>query len=119
MKTLFLGVVLVVMQTAPPIPRQAADNPTGAREAAQQDSPTNKHQPKSSPMILDEAQPQVDSGGAKDIAREDAGDAVRVSEPASMLITRGWADWAYWFFALSLAVFAGFQVWLVGGHLKT
>jgi hypothetical protein len=116
MKLLALTVLLAVMQAAPPVPRQTANNPTGAAANVQSKSTADQAQPAPSPASL-----KADSNGPTNADsgeqhHENAEHPVSVTKLPPVTLNpskRDAADWGYWAFSLLLVAVGFLQVWLL------
>jgi hypothetical protein len=121
MKALSFAVILVVMQTGPPVPRQTPDSPTRAA--------TNVHvQSKRSQALLlpspattqtNSNRPAESDSGKQ--GQQDAEHSVVISKlPAVALDApkRDWADWGTWGFNGLLVAVGVFQVFLLFWTLR-
>jgi hypothetical protein len=110
---LILAVLLTVLQTAPPVPRQTTDSSAQAGKQGQKQGGSN--QPKAAPAPA----PLPAGGGGPSQAngdnqrKEDGQYAVRVRELPPVSVTRDWADWGYWAFGALLVLVGFLQVWLL------
>ena len=93
MKPLFLAVLLSVVQAAPPVPRQAADNPAGCSKAVQKDA-RSKQEPTSTLPVHDAASSPTNEQTGKTPTKTDALETVPIRESAAMPHLDSW-DKAY------------------------
>jgi hypothetical protein len=115
MKLLVFAVVLAVMQTAPLVPRKAADSTAGTRQSIKDQASSNKRPaPIPAPPVNTDAT-SGDKAKSYGIRADNAQQAIRVTELPSVSVhpQRDWADWGYWVFSGLLVIVGGLQVWLL------
>jgi hypothetical protein len=108
MKLLLLAVLLSVMQTAPPVLRQAPDNPTAHGQSINKDSSQNQA-PIAPPSVQNTTAPEKDSQSRNGQPKTDAQETIVVRElpPVTVNASSDWWSRAY-------VVLTGFLV-LIGG----
>lgn len=97
MKLALITVFLTVMQTAPPVPRQAAD--TSAQDAQQlkKNSPSDKQPVSPSPPLASFSEkPKRNEQPPDDKTSLNAEQSIRIREVPPVSISRDWADWILW-----------------------
>jgi hypothetical protein len=122
MRILVFAVLLSVVQTTAPIPRQTPDNPASTNGNVQEktkdkDTPTNP-----TPPLVNQDQSKTPNGDAKQQGTHDAEHSVAVSKlpPVTVLPTkRDWADWGYLAFSCLLVIVGALQIWLLQRQLRT
>ncbi len=107
MKYIVLTVLLAVVQTLPPVPRQAANSTDGTAQNARKNSngnqaPSAKLTTTLNPIASKPEQNPSDAPSSKDTEQ-----SIRVRELPSVSVHRDWADWVLWVFN-GLLVIAGF-----------
>jgi hypothetical protein len=107
MKAIIFAVLLTVMQTAPPVPRQATNTPTQnadkvKKNAAQDKQPIALNTP---PADVSE-KPKRDEASASEKAAPNTEQTIRIRELPTVSVTRDWADWILWFASALLAAVA-------------
>jgi hypothetical protein len=112
-----LAVFLTVVQTAPPIPRKAADNSAQVATQVKNESTT-----KQAPALPSPAPLKTDSDGppktdSKEQRPNNAEHTVGISKLPPVSVTRDWADWGVWVFSLLLVVVGVLQVGLLRSTL--
>src|SRR6266478_5587709 len=118
MKLLALAMFLAVIEAAPPIPRQAADNPAQTTTNVKSKSAPDQAEPLPSLASVkrDSSGPtKADSGEQRP---EDAQHTIGISKLPPVTITKDWADWGVWVFSGLLVAVGFLQVWLLYGTLK-
>jgi hypothetical protein len=116
MKPLALTVLLAIVQASPPVPRQASDNPAGARPKIERNAQKAENPSADLPSGGEPMGSASANRNAGEQANKDAHHDIAASEPRPVMIThprRDLADWAYWGFSLLLAVVGALQVWLL------
>jgi hypothetical protein len=106
------AVIFAVMQTAVPVPRKAADNPTQVNTQSKSNSaPGQKGVPAPTSTKRDSNGPTANDSIQQ--GQNDAQHTVRISKLPPISVARDWADWGVWVFSLLLVIVGGFQVWLL------
>jgi hypothetical protein len=116
MKYVVLSILLALVQTLPPVPRQAANNSAGTSCRIQSQISPNKTPPAQSPPPVNaNAAPSHDANRSEQ-GTDNSQHSISVSKlpPVTVVTTkRDWADWGYWVFSGLLVVVGGLQVWLL------
>lgn len=131
MKLIALAVLLAIMQSGPPVPRQPTDHSASAgtktqSQAKSEKAPAQKSTPsvnpgQSSTLATSEDQTQRHDSAGNGQGNDNAEHSASISKlPAVTVATpkRDWADWGYWAFSLCLAVVGGLQVLLLCWTLR-
>ena len=113
MKYFILTMLLAVVQTAPPIPRKAANSATSSSQKVQKKTGGNQ-----APTAPSESQVNASAAPNHEAARNEQGtdnaqNSVSVSKLPPVTITapkRDWVDWGFWVFNLLLVVVGALQV---------
>jgi hypothetical protein len=116
MKFLILAVWLTVLQTSPPIPRQAPKSATGASKGVQNDASNKETKTNRPATTINTQAPEGDQPYTDKQRKEDAQYSVRIRELPPVTVPspkKDWTDWGTWGFNLLLAVTSGFQAWLL------
>ena len=112
-KLIILAVVLAVMQTAPPVPRQTPNNPTSASQGANDQSGPN-NAPATPPQAPVNANAAPEDRQSHDsVGKQDAQKPIRVIELPPVSITKDKLDRIYWLFSALLVVVGFLQVLLL------
>lgn len=118
MEKLILAVILAVVQTSPPTPRQAPNNPTGAAHPSQEErSPKNNVATQPVPVTNPSQSPSAQRNEAEHSA-ENAQNAITVRELPPVSITRNRADWGYWLFSLGMLIVGTLQAFILGFTIR-
>src|SRR5947208_1587636 len=104
MKFLITAVLLTVMQTAPPVPRQTPDGRAEASASGQNHAQTTKTEPTQHPSPA-----QIIASPANHAQRNNNGDGntgqpVSISKLPAVSVERDLADWLSWGFNILLVV---------------
>ena len=118
MKTLLFAVFLAVVQTPPPVPRKAADNPTSASHKLNSQASPDKPAPTAPPPVVNVETPKENENTGDRIRAADAQKSVRISELPSVSVRPGWRDDASLFFSLTLVIVTAIQAYLLCYTLK-
>jgi len=121
MVALFLAVFLSVMQAAPPVPRQIANNSTSAGSMVQSNTIGDKTPSRSSVTATDTHAAVSDKKSTDGQTNNNAEQSVTISKLPTVTVSspkRDWADWGYWAFNLLLVIVGGLQVVLLWGTLR-
>lgn len=113
MKMLILAVILAVMQAAPPIPRQTADNSAGTGANVKSESAPDQAKSLPTPVALKTNSNGTSKTDSGDKHPEDAEHTVGISKLPPVSVTKDWADWGVWVFSGLLVAVSFLQVWLL------
>jgi len=105
-KFLIVAVLLTVLQTVPPVPRQAADSPASTSRKIQKKGNNNQAPPApSQPPNNTTAAPTPNDKGQNQTA-DDAQHAIVIRKPIPVSVSthRDWFDWGVWVFSGLLVV---------------
>src|ERR1700722_4545512 len=114
MKWLCLAVLLTVLQTTSPIPRQTADSSASTSKKVQKKTQQNQAPPASSapPVNTTTAPTHENEGNQQGTKNTDNSVVVREFPPVMVNLKRDWVDVSVWLFD-GLLVFVGFLQWCV------
>jgi hypothetical protein len=119
MKILALAVLLAVVQTGPPVPRKATDNPTHASSNVKDDSQSDKAPTHDSvTAVKTPANGPTESNGDQQSGK-DGEHTVGISKLPPVSVTKDWADWGVWAFSGLLVIVGFLQIWLLRGTLRS
>jgi hypothetical protein len=121
MKIIVLGMLLTVMQAAPPVPRKAADNSTQAPANSKTQSKPSKAPSLPSPAPTETSGNRPTKPDGSEESQKYSEHPIVISKlPAVALATpkRDWADWGVWIFSGLLTVVGFLQVGLLYYTLK-
>lgn len=131
MKLIALAVLLAIMQSVPPVPRQPTDDSASAGSKIQSQAKSEKAPAQKSAPSVNAGQPSTLAASEDQTQRHDSAGSgqrndntehsVNISKPPAVTIAtpkRDWADWGYWAFNLCLAVVGGLQVLLLCWTLR-
>ncbi len=110
MYVVLITVFWAVMQTTPPIPRQATDNPANTADNAKKQTDTDKNQPTTPATVADPKQPPKQENAHETIKTDDTAQSIRVRELPAVSVKKDWTDYFYWGFSGLLAVVGVLQV---------
>jgi hypothetical protein len=122
MEKLVLAVILTIMQTAPPVPGNASNNPTAASPNIKNDAKKVQNHPTNLSVTSKQMDPVSPDRNTGKQGNKDAEHTIGISKLPPVTVnrpSRDLADWAYWGFSALLAVVGGLQVWLLLGTLTT
>lgn len=119
MNFLILTVILAIVQTAAPIPRQAPDSPTATSPDNKNQSQNDKAPPDAPSLINNQEQTDTANRHGNQQTTENTPNTISIRELPPVLIMKDWTDRFYWAFSGLLVVVGGFQVWLLVKQLKT
>jgi len=106
MKLFYIAMLLTVMQTSPPIPRQATNNAAGSSQNIQQYTAA-KQVPSSSAIVKNPSAAPEEQNSTNKPTDTNAQEAIVIREPVPVSVGKDWWDRAY-------IVFTGLLV-LIGG----
>jgi len=127
MKIVLLTVVLSIVQTPPPVPRQTPDSSAGTSKAVPQQANTKKPEsppappPAQQPTGAPDEQADKHKNAAEGEGQNDASNSVVIRELPPVTVAgprRDWADWLNWVFTGLLAITSVLQVWLLCWTLR-
>lgn len=121
MKILILTVVLSVVQTSVPVPRQASNNPASASGKVQKKAKDKDTPPSPTPPPINQDQPCAAEGNTNQQGCNNAEHPIAITKLPPVAIIpakRDWVDWGLWVFNALLVVVGGFQIWLLIRQLK-
>lgn len=118
MKNVALAVLLIVMQTAPPVPRKTPGNsaqaPKNWKQQGNNDQSKIPHQPSS---VETNGSGESKTDGHEQI-QKNTDVPVFISKLPTVSVTKDWADWGVWVFSLMLVIVGFLQVCLLWGTLN-
>lgn len=131
MKIFVLTMLLAVVQTAPPIPRQTTNSPSSASQEVQNKPQQDKTPPTNQVPALNTVTAPIHNESGDKQGSKDGENSVVISKPVSVTVApvkRDWVDFGIWIFDLLLVV-VGVLQWRVlkkqselmgdhAGHLK-
>lgn len=127
LKIAVLAVFLSVMQTTPPVPRQAANSTTGASEKIQKKGQNNQNPSTPSKPAANTITTPTPNSNSQNQTANDAEHPVVISKPVPVTVTthRDWFDLGVWIFSGLLVVIGflqGIVLWqqrkLMGKHAE-
>jgi len=117
MNILLFAVFLTVVQTSPPVPRKATDNPANTPHS--QASHNKPIAPASTPSPPINVINSISNENSADAVRsKDQPKTVRITDFPPVSISKGWPDYTYWLFSLCLAIVGILQAVLLCKTLK-
>jgi hypothetical protein len=118
MGILFFTLFLFIMQAAPPVPRQAANNPAQAATNPQKQAKRNQAPSLPASAIPDTAPSQKDENSSSEIKTTNDQKPIRVAELPPVSITSGWRDNVGLIFSFILVVVTAIQACFLYRTLK-
>jgi hypothetical protein len=107
MKYIVLTVLLAVVRTLPPVPRQTTNSIDGTARSVKENSNDNQGPTAKPTTTLYPIAPKPDQNPSDAPSSKDTEQSIRVRELPSVSVHRDWADWVLWVFN-GLLVIAGF-----------
>ncbi len=92
MRIIVLAVLLAVVQTSPPVPRQTSNANTGKGQSVQNDTDANEKPPEQEVPVVQKVQPPPNENTNPNKDNQNAEEAVRVRELPPVSIMRDWMD---------------------------
>ncbi|HEY1526558.1 MAG TPA: hypothetical protein VGH51_10000 [Candidatus Angelobacter sp.] len=118
MKITVLAVLLAVMQTSPPIPRQTANDAASRSGNINGQTKAENNSTTQSTSPANQNQSDAPKRYSQKVSAKDESNSVRVRELPPVSVTKDWADWGVWMFSALLTVVGFLQVGLLYYTLK-
>src|SRR5690349_4752883 len=122
MKLAVFAVLLAIVQTAPPVPRQTSDDPTQGSKKAEEQAESNKTPTvKTTPKIATDNAASRNEDKGQSVTSENAQQTIGISKLPPVTVTppkKDWADWSYWGFNFLLVVVGSLQAALLWGTIR-
>ena len=118
MKPLILAVFFTIMHASPPVPRQAANNPTRTPNATQNQSNPNQTPPAAPISVVDATAPQKDRNSSRDVQGTIEQKSIVIAKLPTVSVEKDWRDKTYWFFTFLIVVITAIEVCLLWRTLK-
>lgn len=118
MKLIVLGMLLAVMQTAPPVPRHTADKASSSGQGVKNHA-NDKETPAPSPTPTPEiAKPKTQNNGADTPHNPNAQQSMAISELPPVSVEKDWMDKTAWLFGALLILIGAAGVYAAVKTLK-
>jgi hypothetical protein len=117
MRWAIAAVLLTVVQTIPPTPRQATNNSAKAAAHVQAKSQTNQTPSENAPSPAKADGNGESQSNSSQQHADKTEHTIGISKLPPVSVTKDWADWGVWVFSFLLVVVGFLQIWLLWGTL--